>query len=92
MRRILRTFQRHRLLRLGLALTVSVAVTFCVWLGGELGLTIALFLAGTLVAFVLLTIAPDAIALQRRHNWRWWWRSSDDDGPFWPGTRIPRRP
>jgi hypothetical protein len=51
-----------------------------------------LFVLLTIVGFVALTIAPDAIALQRRHYWRWWWRSSKDDGPFWPGTRIPRGP
>jgi len=87
-----RPLQRNRFLRLGVALATSVAVTLLAWYGGTTVLALALFLLATLVTFALLTIAPDAIALQRRHYWRWWWRTSGDDGPFWPGTRIPRRP
>jgi len=34
----------------------------------------------------------DAIAQYRGHYWRWGWRSSDDGGPYWPGTRIRRSP
>jgi len=50
------------------------------------------FAVFTVTALVAVTIAPDLIALQRRHYWRWWWRTSDGDCPFWPGTRIPRGP
>ena len=41
--------------------------------------------------FALLTLASDAIALGRGHSWRWWWRTSPDEGSFWLGTCIPRR-
>jgi hypothetical protein len=51
-----------------------------------------LFIALLVVTFALLTAAPDLIAYQRKHPWRWWWRFSDDEGPFWPGTRVPRHP
>lgn len=88
----MRGLQRNRLLRLGFALLAGAVITTGVSLGGSVALAVGLLLALTLIAFALLTIAPDAIALKRRHYWRWWWRDSDDDGPFWPGTRIPRRP
>ncbi len=56
-------------------------------------ITLALLVAALFcVAFALLTLAPDLIAHWRGHRWRWWWRAGDDEGPFWPGTRVPRHP
>jgi hypothetical protein len=72
----------------GLALTEVVSRLGLV----NVGITVLLFLVLNMTSFVALTFAPDAIALQRRHYWRWWWRSSADEGPFWPGTRIPGGP
>jgi hypothetical protein len=56
----------------------------------HIGLVAMVFAVITMGGFIGLTIAPDAIAYRRGHYWRWWWRSSTDDGPTWPGTRIPR--
>jgi hypothetical protein len=53
---------------------------------------VVVLVVGAALIFAAITIAPDAIAVQRRHYWRRWWRADDNDGPFWPGTRIPRRP
>ena len=88
----MRFLQRNVVGRLGAAATVSLAITLVGWRGDLSALAALLFAALTVVVFVALTIAPDAIALWRRHHWRWWWRASDDQGPFWPGTRIPRGP
>ena len=63
------------------------------WIPGDVlfaSILMLLFVALVLITFALLTIAPDAIAQLRKHHWRWWWRTPDDDGPYWPGTRIPR--
>jgi hypothetical protein len=87
----MRWLQRHPLARLGLALLVSTAVTASAWQAGRATLALLLVLTLTVFSYALLMVAPDAIALQRGHTWRWWWRASDDDGPFWPGTHIPRR-
>jgi cell division protein FtsW (lipid II flippase) len=88
----MRILQRHPLLRLGAALVIGGAVTFAARLAGTVVASVLLIVTTAVIAFVVLTIAPDAIAHQRGHRWRWWWRASDDDGPFWPGTRIPRNP
>ena len=88
----MRFFQRNAVARFGAAVAVSLAIMLLGW-RGDLSAVAALAVAAlAVVIFIALTIAPDAIALWRRHHWRWWWRSSDDQGPFWPGTRIPRGP
>jgi NAD(P)-dependent dehydrogenase (short-subunit alcohol dehydrogenase family) len=88
----MRRLQRRWPARLAMSFAAGVAVTLLAWHSGRAVMALLLVLALVAISFVLLTIAPDAIALQRRHYWRWWWRAADDDGPFWPGTRIPRRP
>lgn len=88
----MRKVQRSVAGRAIVALLVSGVLSYLAWRAGSvvmLALLVALLLV---VSFALLTIAPDAIAHARGHRWRWWWRSSDDDGPFWAGTRIPRHP
>jgi hypothetical protein len=74
------------------AAATSALLTAGVWWAGVIALVATLFGTLLIIAFAALTIVPDAIAHQRRHPWRWWWRSSDDEGPFWPGTHIPRHP
>jgi hypothetical protein len=88
----MRFFQQHPMARLFTALVVSVPVALIAWSNERVALAAFFFVVLTVVAFALLTIAPDAIALRRGHYWRWWWRSSGDEGPFWPGTHIPRGP
>ncbi|HYY88666.1 MAG TPA: hypothetical protein VFA49_07715 [Chloroflexota bacterium] len=89
----MRSVQRHPATRLGTALAVGALLVLPEGLAvGFNVVTGVLFLGSTAAAFAVLTIASDAIALRRRHTWRWWWRASDDQGPFWPGTRILRRP
>lgn len=88
----MRTLQRNLVARLLVALTLSALVTVAAWRAGPPALAGLAIVALTVVGFIALTVAPDAIALRRGHHWRWWWRSSDDEGPFWPGTRIPRAP
>jgi hypothetical protein len=88
----MRAFQRNALARLLIAAAVGTLVTLIAWRAGALALAVLLFIALVIVVFSVLTIAPDAIALRRKHYWRWWWRSTDEEGPFWPGTRIPRSP
>jgi hypothetical protein len=88
----MRSLQRRALARLLAAAAVGGLLTLLAWHLGTVAAVALLFVALTAVAFAVLTVAPDAIALRRRHPWRWWWRASPEDGPFWPGTRIPRRP
>lgn len=87
----MRIVQRRPLLRLFAALVLSLVPALAAWHAGSALLGICIVVVGGITVFALLTVAPDAIALQRGHWWRWW-RSSDDEGPFWPGTRIPRGP
>jgi len=70
----------------------SNVIAWGIWQVGRLAMLLALFVLLTLLLFVVFSIAPDAIAAWRGHSWRWWWRASDDEGPFWQGTRIPRNP
>lgn len=74
------------------ALLMSGALSYLAWRAGSIFILALLFALLLAVSFALLTIAPDAIAHWRGHSWRWWWRSSGNDGPFWLGTRIPRHP
>ncbi len=89
---IMRRIQRSVAGRAVVALLVGGALTYLVWLAGSVFMVALLFALLVVISFVLLTIAPDAIAQWRGHEWRWWWRSPGDDGPFWAGTRIPRHP
>ena len=86
----MRILQRSLVARFCLALAAGTLVTVVAWRVGPVALAGVAAVALTALAFVALTVAPDAIAIQRGHHWRWWWRSADDEGPFWPGTRIPR--
>lgn len=88
----MRRIQRSVAGRAVVALLVSGALSYLVWQAGSAAMIALLFALLLVVSFALLTIAPDAIALRRGHEWRWWWRASGDDGPFWAGTRIPRHP
>ncbi len=88
----MRRIQRSVAGRAVVALLVSGALAYLAWLAGSVFMIALLFALLVVISFVLLTIAPDAIAQWRGHEWRWWWRSSGDDGPFWAGTRIPRHP
>lgn len=88
----MRSWQRNRPARALTALAAGGLLAALAWSLGSLVALVLLVLALTAVAFALLTIAPDAIALRRGHRWRWWERASPEEGPFWPGTRIPRRP
>jgi hypothetical protein len=88
----MRAMQRHPLARAAVALALSALATWVAWHVGTV-ITLALLVAALFcVAFALLTLAPDLIAHWRGHRWRWWWRAGDDEGPFWPGTRVPRHP
>lgn len=86
----MRSLQRNLLARSAIALLTSMALTVLAWRAGAAVMVALLFTVLLVVTFTLLTAAPDLIAYQRKHPWRWWWRSSDDEGPFWPGTRVPR--
>ncbi len=86
----MRSLQRYRLIRAAVAALASVALTALAWRAGAAVMAVLLFSVLLVVTFALLTAAPDLIAYQRKHPWRWWWRSLDDPGPFWPGTRVPR--
>ena len=88
----MRTLLRNRLARLVAAALPAAAVAWAGWRHGPDALAAAVFVGLTGLCFAALTVAPDAIAYRRGHRWRWWWRSSDDEGPFWPGTRVPRHP
>jgi len=89
---VVRAMQRHPLARAAVALALSALATWVAWQVGTV-ITLALLVAALFcVAFALLTLAPDLIAHWRGHRWRWWWRAGDDEGPFWPGTRVPRHP
>ncbi|HLZ22679.1 MAG TPA: hypothetical protein VKQ30_11210 [Ktedonobacterales bacterium] len=88
----MRAIQRHPVARALIAAAVSAAVSWVAVHVGAVVVDVLLFTSLFVLAFIVLSIAPDLIALQRKHNWRWWWRSSHDDGPYWPGTRIPRHP
>ena len=88
----MRALQRRRTARLLVALVVSAGLALVAWWAGTVALLVTVFVLLVAVTFTLLTLATDVIALWRGHSWRWWGRSSDDDGPFWLGTRIPRRP
>lgn len=88
----MRSFQRRPALRALLALGLGGIIGSPAH--AALSVTVDLAIGGlvAIVVYLALTIAPDAIAHWRGHRWRWWWRRSDDEGPFWPGTRIPRGP
>ena len=88
----MRSLQRSVPIRAAVALLTGVALTALAWRAGTVVMIVLLFVMLLIVTFALLTAAPDLIAYQRKHPWRWWWRSSDDEGPFWPGTRVPRHP
>ncbi len=88
----MRAIQRHRLARAAVAVALSVLATWAAWHAGAVVTLVLLVAALFCVAFALLTLAPDFIAHWRVHPWRWWWRARDDEGPFWPGTRVPRHP
>ena len=88
----MRSLQRSVPIRAAVALLTGVALTALAWRAGTVVMIVLLFVMLLIVTFALLTAAPDLIAYQRNHPWRWWWRSSDDEGPFWPGTRVPRHP
>jgi membrane protein YdbS with pleckstrin-like domain len=88
----MRWLQHQPLARLVLALVLAAVSSLGVGTVSSPPAAVLAFVVVTILAFVAVTIAPDSIALQRRHYWRWWWRTSEDDGPFWPGTRIPRGP
>jgi len=87
-----RVIQRHPAARAVMALLVGGALSWIVWRAGLDAVALVLFSLLAAAVYVVLTIAPDAIALRRGHHWPWWWRHSGDEGPFWPGTRIPRQP
>ena len=88
----MRFLQRHVVARAGVAVLVGMLIVGAAWRAGVAVLAVMAMVAVAAVVFALLTIAPDAIAWRRGHYWRWWWRRPGDDGPFWPGTRIPRHP
>lgn len=88
----MRRVQRSVAMRAIGALIVSGALSYLAWQAGSSVMLVLLFALLVVVSFAVLTIAPDAIAHWRGHAWRWWWRSSGDEGPFWPGTRVPRHP
>lgn len=85
----LRWLQRQSLARLFVAMLFAAALSSLLIGRAPVPLAGLLFIVLTLVGFAALTIASDAIALQRRHYWRWWWRSPEDDGPFWPARASP---
>jgi hypothetical protein len=76
--------------RHALAALMSTVLTLLAWQGGTATAVVLLRIALSIITFTLMTAAPDLIAYQRKHPWRWWWRSSDDEGPFWPGALVPR--
>lgn len=88
----MRSIQRSLAGRAVVALIASAMVSYLVWWAGSVFMLVLLVALLVVVSFALLTIAPDAIAHWRGHDWRWWWRSSGDEGPFWLGTRVPRHP
>ena len=88
----MRSLQRRAAVRVGVALAVSALLSLAAWRAGPAVTLALLFTLLLLVTFALLTIAPDLIAFRRGHGWRWWWRAANDEGPFWPGTRVPRHP
>lgn len=88
----MRALLRNRAARTAGALLVAGVLTLAARAAGAAVVLGVLFCALGVIAFAALTIAPDAIAHLRGHSWRWWWRASDDEGPFWPGTRVPRHP
>jgi hypothetical protein len=88
----MRALQRTRLARAGVATLASALLTLIAWRAGAVVTLILLFTSLLIVTFALLSAAPDLIACRRGHGWRWWWRGSEDEGPFWPGTRVPRHP
>jgi membrane protein YdbS with pleckstrin-like domain len=89
-RTLMRQIQRRRWLRFAAALILSGVAMLVAWRAGPAILALLLGIALTIICFVALTVAPDVIAFWRGHHWRWSWRAADDEGPFWPGTRIPR--
>ncbi len=88
----MRSLQRNFIARAAVALLMSGALTLLAWRNGVAVMVVLLLMTLFVLMFTLLTVAPDFIAYQRKHPWRWWWRSSDDEGPFWPGSRVPRHP
>jgi hypothetical protein len=92
MQNAMRAIQRRRAARAASALLVSALVSLAAWRAGPVVMLALLFTSLLVVTFSALTIAPDLVAFWRGHQWRWWWRSSDDEGPFWLGTRVPRHP
>lgn len=88
----MRVVQRKRTLRALCAGLVGTLLTIGLWEAGPYFMAGLLLILLTMLCFAALTIATDAIAHWRQHPWRWWWRQSDDEGPFWAGTRIPRHP
>ncbi len=88
----MRRVQRSLALRAVVALAVSAALSYLAWRAGNLVMLVCLAALLLLVTYSALSLAPDAIAYWRGHYWRWSWRAPGDNGPFWAGTREPRRP
>lgn len=88
----MRSLQHSRLARAVVAVLASAVLALLAWRAGAAVMLALLFTLLLIVTFAILTAAPDLIAYRRKHDWRWWWRASDDEGPFWPGTRVPRHP
>jgi hypothetical protein len=84
--------QRSRVFRVVAAFLTSALLALAAWRAGAVVMLALLFALLLVVTFALFSAAPDLIAYWRQHDWRWWWRASPDDGPFWPGTRVPRHP
>ncbi len=88
----MRSLQRSVFARAIVAIVISAGLSLLAWRVGVAAMLVLLFVSLLVLSFVVLTVAPDVIAYQRKHEWRWWWRASNDDGPFWPGTCVPRHP
>jgi len=86
------SLQRDTGARLLAATVPNVLRTPAGWRAVPAACVALLLVALTAVAFAALTLAPDATALQRRHPWRWWWRSSDKEGSICKGVPISHGP
>ena len=68
--RRMRAFQRNPLARGVIAVALALPLTALAWAQGWQIASVVVLVAGTALVFAAITIAPDAIALQRRHYWR----------------------